>query len=137
MFNFSKYFTLEFGDDGTLASVEMKLDNVQAFIEDGLANGVFVGQDWKHFELSDDIKRLDDFCKAMHLTKEMAFALFTEIDSYDAEWLNGDFGSIFDQLGLGLEGNIFMKGRITVFSILLIALRVYRNKQFRKLFIDN
>ena len=108
--NFSKYFTLEFGDDGTLESVEMKLDNVQAFIEDGLANGVFVGQDWKHFELSDDIKTLDDFCKAMNLTKEMAFALFTEIDSYDAEWLNGDFGSIFDQLdlGLGLEGNIFM-----------------------------
>ena len=111
--NFSKYFTLEFGDDGTLESVEMKLDNVKAFIEDGLKgvngeNPVFVGEDWQHFELSDDIKTLDDFCKAMNLTKEMAFALFTEIDSYDAEWLNGDFGSIFDQLGLGLEGNIFM-----------------------------
>ena len=111
--NFSRYFTLEFEDDGTLKSAEMTLDNVKAFIEDGLngVNGgkpVFVGEDWQHFELSDDIKTLDDFCKAMNLTKEMAFALFTEIDSYDAEWLNGDFGSIFDQLDLGLEGNIFM-----------------------------
>ena len=108
--DFSKYFTLEFGDDGTLESAEMTLDNVKAFIESGLSEekGVFVGQDWQHFELSDDIKTLDDFCEAMNLTKEMAFAMFTEIDSYDAEWLNGDFGSIFDKLDLGLEGNIFM-----------------------------
>lgn len=108
--DFSKYFTLEFDDNGTLQSAKMTLDNVRAFIETGLSEekGVFVGQDWQHFELSDDIKTLDDFCNAMKITKEMAFAMFTEIDSYDAEWLNGDFGSIFDKLDLGLEGNIFM-----------------------------
>lgn len=108
--DFSKYFTLEFDDNGTLQSAKMTLDNVRAFIETGLSEekGVFVGQDWQHFELSDDIKTLDDFCNAMKITKEMAFAMFTEIDSYDAEWLNGDFGSIFDKLDLGSEGNIFM-----------------------------
>ena len=107
--DFSKYFTFKFGDDGTLESAEMTLDNVQAFIESAQEEGVFTNQgDWQHFELSSDIKTLDDFCKAMNITKEMAFAMFTEIDSYDAEWLNGDFGSIFDQLDLGLEGNIFM-----------------------------
>ena len=107
--DFSKYFTLKFGDDGTLESAEMTLDNVQAFIESAQEKGVFTNKgDWQHFELSSDIKTLDDFCKAMNITKEIAFATFAEIDSYDAEWLNGDFGSIFDQLDLGLEGNIFM-----------------------------
>ncbi len=107
--DFSKYFTLTFGDDGTLESAEMKLDNVKAFIESSQEKGVFTNQgDWTHFELSDDIKTLDDFCEKMNLTKEMAFAMFTEIDSYDGEWLNGDFGTMLDQLDLGLEGNIFM-----------------------------
>lgn len=107
--DFSKYFTLTFSDDGTLESAEMKLDNVKAFIESAQEKGVFTNQgDWTHFELSDDIKTLDDFCEKMKLTKEMAFAMFTEIDSYDGEWLNGDFGTMLDQLDLGLEGNIFM-----------------------------
>lgn len=107
--NFSKYFTLKFDDDGTLQSAEMKLDNVRAFIEDAQEEGVFTNKgDWQHFELSDDIKSLDDFCSAMKITKEMAFAMFTEIDSYDAEWLNGNFGSMLDKLDLGLEGNITM-----------------------------
>lgn len=107
--DFSKYFTLKFSDDGTLESAEMTLDNVQAFIESAQEEGVFTNKgDWQHFELSSDIKTLDDFCDKMKITKEMAFAMFTEIDSYDAEWLNGDFGSVFDQLDLGLEGNIFM-----------------------------
>lgn len=107
--DFSKYFTLTFSDDGTLESAEMKLDNVKAFIESAQEKGVFTNQgDWTHFELSDDIKTLDDFCEKMNLTKEMAFAMFTEIDSYDGEWLNGDFGTMLDQLDLGLEGNIFM-----------------------------
>lgn len=107
--DFSKYFTLKFSDDGTLESAEMTLDNVQAFIESAQEKGVFTNKgDWQHFELSSDIKTLDDFCDKMKITKEMAFAMFTEIDSYDAEWLNGDFGSVFDQLDLGLEGNIFM-----------------------------
>lgn len=110
--NFSKYFTLEFGDDGTLQSAEMKLDNVRAFIEDAQEAGVFTNKgDWQHFELDDSIKTLDDFCNAMKITKEMAFAMFTEIDSYDGEWLNGDFGSMLDKLDLGLEGNIFMASK--------------------------
>lgn len=107
--DFSKYFTLKFSDDGTLESAEMTLDNVQAFIESAQEKGVFTNKgDWQHFELSSDIKTLDDFCEKMNLTKEMAFAMFTEIDSYDGEWLNGDFGTMLDQLDLGLEGNIFM-----------------------------
>ena len=110
--NFSKYFTLEFEDDGTLQSAEMKLDNVKAFIEDAQEVGVLTNKgDWKHFELDESIKTLDDFCNAMQITKEMAFAMFTEIDSYDAEWLNGDFGSMLDNLDLGLEGNIFMASK--------------------------
>ena len=110
--NFSKYFTLEFEDDGTLQSAEMKLDNVKAFIEDAQEVGALTNKgDWKHFELDESIKTLDDFCNAMQITKEMAFAMFTEIDSYDAEWLNGDFGSMLDNLDLGLEGNIFMASK--------------------------
>lgn len=30
------------------------------------------------------------------------------------------------------EGSIFLKGNIRIFSVLVIALRVYRNEQFKK-----
>ena len=32
-----------------------------------------------------------------------------------------------------LEGDIYMKGRVRIYRLLLIALRVYKNKRFRKL----
>ncbi len=34
------------------------------------------------------------------------------------------------------EGSIFLKGNICIFSVLVIALRVYRNEQFKSLFPD-
>ena len=106
--DFNKYFTLEFDDDGTLKSAEMTLDNVKSFIESAQDKGVFTNKgDWTHFELSKDIKTLDAFCEAMGVTKEMAFAMFTEIDSYDGEWLNGDFGTVLNQLDLGTDANIY------------------------------
>ena len=104
----SEYFTLEFDDDGNIQSAEMKLGNMQKFIEDGLANGVFEGDDWTHFELSDEIDSIDEFAEKMKVSKDVAFAFIKAVEDHDIEWLNGDYSTMFDKLvPETLEGNIF------------------------------
>lgn len=102
----NKYFTLEFDDDGAIQSAEMKLGNLRKFIEDALSKNVFIGEDWQHFEWSDEFlaglenapDKLQYFADKMNVTKEVALAAMQEIKNKDAEWLNGDYGSLFDQI---------------------------------------
>lgn len=102
----NKYFTLEFDDDGAIQSAEMKLGNLRKFIEDALSKNVFAGEDWQHFEWSDEFlaglenapDKLQYFADKMNVTKEVALAAMQEIKNKDAEWLNGDYGSLFDQI---------------------------------------
>lgn len=117
----SQYFTMEFDEDGSITSVEMKLGNLRKFIEDGLADdgvNVFDGTDWQHFQLSDefmqqleelpkDADRLQYFADKMGVTKEVALAFLKSLEDHDIEWLNGDYTSLLDQiLPPTLEGNI-------------------------------
>lgn len=104
----AQYFTLEYDDDGSITSAEMKLGNLRKFIEDGLSNGVFNGTDWKHFDLSGDITSLEDFAEQMKVTKEVAFAFLKSLEDHDIEWLNGDYSSILEKLlPESLENDIY------------------------------
>lgn len=113
--NLSKYFSLEFDDNGNITSAEMKLENLQTFIEDGLGT-VFEGDDWQHFELSEDFIKsiegskdpLKDFADQMGVTKEVAFAFLETLSDHDIEWLDGDYTSLLEQLlPKTLEGDIY------------------------------
>ena len=108
----SEYFTIKFDDDGAIESAEMKLVNMRKFIEDGLNDSganVFDGSDWQHFEFSDEFlseldklpqgaDKLQYFADKMNVTKEVAFAFIDSVKDHDIEWLNGDYGSLFDPL---------------------------------------
>ena len=94
----AQYFDIQFDEDKNIESVEMKLGNLRKFIEDGLANGTFVGSDWQHFDLSKDITSLEDFQEAMGVTQEVAFAFIDSIEDHDIEWLNGDYTSMFEDI---------------------------------------
>lgn len=102
----NKYFTIELGDNGAIQSAEMKLGNLRKFIEDAFSNNVFSGEDWQHFEWSDEFlsgledapDKLQYFADKMNVTKEVALSAIQEIKNKDAEWLNGDYGSLFDQI---------------------------------------
>ena len=94
----SQYIDIQFNEDGAIESAEMKLGNLRKFVEDGLANGVFTGKDWQHFDLSEDITSLEEFAEQMGVTKEVAFAFFETIEDHDIEWLNGDYSTLFDKL---------------------------------------
>ena len=104
----AQYFTLEYDDDGSITSAEMKLGNLRKFIEDGLANGAFEGVDWQHFDLSEDITSLEDFADQMGVTKEVAFAFLESLEDHDIEWLNGDYTSLLEKLlPPSLENDIY------------------------------
>lgn len=102
----NKYFVFDFDDNGAIQSAEMKMGNVRKFIEDGFENKVFNGADWQHFEWSDEFlagledapDKLQYFADKMKVTKEVALAVIQEINNKDIEWLNGDYGSLFDQI---------------------------------------
>ena len=94
----SDYFTLEFDDNGGISSVEMTMENVKKFVEDGISmNNVFTGS-WKDFDLDPSIKSLDQLAARMGVTKEMAFATLQEMEKYDINWLGGDFTTLLDRL---------------------------------------
>ena len=103
----NKYFVLDFDDEtGEIQSAEMKMGNLRKFVEEGFENNVFAGADWQHFEWSDEFlsgledapDKLQYFADKMKVTKEVALAVIQEINNHDIEWLNGDYGSLFDQI---------------------------------------
>ena len=124
----AQYFDLEFDEDGAITSAEMKLGNLRKFIEDGLGtfgdindDGInpFEGTDWQHFEFSEAFlaevnkletaeERLQYFADQFKVTKDVAFAIIESINDHDAEWLNGDYGSMFDAfVSKSLEDKIY------------------------------
>lgn len=90
----SQLFTLEFDDEGAITSVEMTEDNLKNFIN---SSDVFDGT-WDNFTLDSAIQTMEDFMTATDMTREMAFAFFTELEKYDISWLNGNYNTIMDRL---------------------------------------
>ena len=102
----SEFFNVEFDDDGGISSVEMALENVQAFFDKGKEKGIFEGT-WKDFDLDPSIKSLKDLASQMGVTEEIAFAFLQEMEKYDVSWADGDFSTLMDQLlGNDLEYQI-------------------------------
>ena len=95
----SQLFTIEFDDDGAITSVEMTEENLKKYIND---SDVFSGT-WDNFTLDPSIQSMEDFMAATNMTKEMAFAFFTELERYDISWLDGKYSNMMDQL---LGGNL-------------------------------
>ena len=104
----SQLFTIEFDEEGGISSVEMTEDNVKKFTEglfdkeifdgDGNSLGTIFTGSWDAFELNDQITSLEQFAEACGITEEVAFAFLTSLEKYDISWLNGDRGTILDQL---------------------------------------
>ena len=97
----SKYFSIDFDDDGAVEKVDITRDNLKKFFEEGKENSVFTGN-WGHFDLAEDVTSLEQFAKAMNITEEVAFALFEALENHDA-------GNLFDPsniLDKFMSGNI-------------------------------
>ena len=119
----SQYLDITLDDDGNIESAEMKLGNLRKFIEDGLWGdnnedgiNVFEGTDWQHFEFSQSFldgldgasDKLQYFADQMGVSKEIAFAFIESMNDHDADWLNGDYSSMFDMLTPeSLENSIY------------------------------
>ena len=84
----SKYFSIDFDDDGGISGVETTTENLQQFVADGIEKGLFTG-DWEHFDLSENVTSLEQFAKEMGITEEVAYAMFEALESHDA-------GNLFD-----------------------------------------
>lgn len=84
----TKYFTIEFSDDGNVSSVETTTENLKQFFENGKEKGLFTG-DWEHFDIADNVTSLEQFADAMGITEEVAYAMFEALEKHDA-------GNLFD-----------------------------------------
>ena len=101
----STLFTIKYGSDGAIESVEMtkknvidtltkwtntKLDDGSGTIFTKLANG--------NFELNPAITNLKELAEETNLTEEVVFAFLTELEKYDLSHLGGDNSSLLEQL---------------------------------------
>ncbi|MDO5381871.1 MAG: hypothetical protein Q4F06_04000 [Eubacteriales bacterium] len=124
--------------DGARKNLENKINKIKSMVSDP-ANKEMVRFLWEQIKLLFKKLKPTKYNIYLHFGDEdpekTAKVLMYLSVAYGFMGIDMDIVPEFDKKVM--EGNIFMKGRITVFSILLIALRVYRNKQFRKLFIDN
>lgn len=84
----TKYFTIEFSDDGNVSSVETTVENLKQFFENGKEKGLFTG-DWEHFDIADNVTSLEQFADTMGITEEVAYAMFEALEKHDA-------GNLFD-----------------------------------------
>lgn len=84
----TKYFTIEFSDDGNVSSVETTTENLKQFFENGKEKGLFTG-DWEHFDIADNVTSLEQFADTMGITEEVAYAMFEALEKHDA-------GNLFD-----------------------------------------
>ena len=84
----TKYFTIEFSDDGDVSSVETTTENLKQFFENGKEKGLFTG-DWEHFDIADNVTSLEQFADTMGITEEVAYAMFEALEKHDA-------GNLFD-----------------------------------------
>ena len=100
----SKYFTIEYDDDGAVKSVETTTKNIEAFIEDAKEKGLMSFSDgvWTVNE-----NNFAQFADKMGITEEMLVAIGTQMDKVDADWITGDLTSFFDSFNMGTEANIY------------------------------
>ena len=104
----STLFTIETDDDGMIQSVEMTQDNLKNFINNSDA---FIGT-WDNFTLDPTITSIDELAARMNTTKEVAFAMLTELEKYDISWLGGNYDTLMDQL-MGSDLEYQLNKRIT------------------------
>lgn len=100
----SKYFTIEYDDDGAVKSVETTTKNIEAFLEDAKEEGLM--------SFSDDVWTVEEnnfkkFAERMDMTESMLLAIGTQMDNIDADWIMGDGSSFFDSFNMGTEANIY------------------------------
>lgn len=93
----SRYFSIEFDEKGDISEIDMTINNMRRFVEDGIAEQVFTGT-WDSFDLDPSIKSLDQLADKMGVTKDLAFAIMTELENYDISWIGGDNSVLLDQL---------------------------------------
>ena len=100
----SRYFNIEYDDDGAIKSVETTTKNIETFIEDAKEKGLmsFSNGVWTANETD-----FDNFADKMGITKSMLVAIGEQIDNVDADWIMGDNSSFFDLFDMGTEANIY------------------------------
>lgn len=100
----SRYFKIEYDDDGAVKSVETTTKNIETFIEDAKEKGLMSFSDGVWTVEETDFKK---FADTMGITESMLVAIGTQMDNIDADWIMGDNSSFFDLFDMGTEANIY------------------------------
>lgn len=100
----SRYFKIEYDDDGAVKSVETTTKNIETFIEDAKEKGLMSFSDGVWTVEETDFKK---FADKMDITESMLVAIGTQMDNIDADWIMGDNSSFFDSFDMGTEANIY------------------------------
>lgn len=100
----SRYFNIEYDDDGAIKSVETTTKNIETFIEDAKEKGLMSFSDgvWTVNETD-----FGEFADRMGITESMLVAIGEQMDKIDADWIMGDNSSFFDSFDMGTEANIY------------------------------
>lgn len=100
----SRYFKIEYDDDGAIESVETTTKHIETFIEDAKEKGLMSFSDGVWTVNETDFK---NFADKMGITESMLVAIGEQIDKTDADWIMGDNSSFFDSFDMGTEANIY------------------------------
>ena len=100
----SKYFTIEYDDDGAVKSVETTTKNIETFIEDAKEKGLMSFSDGVWTVEENNFKK---FAERMDITESMLVAIGTQMDNIDGDWIMGDNSSFFDSFNMDTEANIY------------------------------
>lgn len=100
----SRYFKIEYDDDGAIESVETTTKHIETFIEDAKEKGLMSFSDGVWTVNETDFK---NFADKMGITESMLVAIGEQIDKIDADWIMGDNSSFFDSFDMGTDANIY------------------------------
>lgn len=100
----SRYFKIEYDDDGAIESVETTTKHIETFIEDAKEKGLMSFSDGVWTVNETDFK---NFADKMGITESMLVAIGEQIDKTDVDWIMGDNSSFFDSFDMGTEANIY------------------------------
>ena len=106
----SRYFKIEYDDDGAIESVETTTKNIETFIEDAKNKKDANGNPLMSFSegvWTVNQTNFKEFARSMDITEEMLVAIGTQMDKVDADWITGDNSSFFDSFDMGTEANIY------------------------------
>lgn len=99
----SRYFKIEYDDDGAVKSVETTTKNIETFIEDAASKGLMKFENGQWTVLERNFKK---FAKTAGVTESMLVAIGKQMDNVDADWIMGDGSSFFDSFNMSTEANI-------------------------------